>query len=154
MDFVGELGPTSKAKLLLMDVTVLGLQALMLMIMTEQRTNAGDGRNKPAQDLEAEEEGRRLSQSTDREDQPMLGEHDAEGGIEMQSLGDTRARERRKGINNRDEDVVVTVNVKNGLKELLQRPDPDSTDVNTAGVERVNTIISRLLARSRGSDTA
>ena len=153
VDFVGELGPTSKAKLLLMDMMVLGLQALMLTIMTEQRA-AGDSKNKPAQDLEAEEEGRRQSQSSHREDQSMLGEDDAEGGIEMQSLGDTRARERRKGNSNRDEDVVVTINIKKGLKELLQRPDPDSTDVNTAGVERVNTIISRLLARSRGSDTA
>ena len=153
MDFVGELGPTSKAKLLLMDMMVLGLQALMLMIMTEQRA-VSDSKKKPTQDVEAEEEGRRQSQSRDREDQPMLGEDDAEGGIEMRSLGDTRARERRKRSSNRDEDVVVTVNVKKGLRELLQRPDPDSTDVNTAGVERVNTIISRLLARSRGSDTA
>ena len=154
MDFVGELGPTSKSKLLVMDLMVLGLQALMLMIMTEQRTEVGDRRSNPAQDLRAEEEGRRRSQSSDREDHPMLGEDGAEDGIAMENLGDTRSRERQKGSSRRNEDVVMTINVKQGLKELLQRPDPDRTDVNTAGVERVNTIISRLLARSRGSDTA
>lgn len=90
IDFVGQLGPTSKWRLVYMDVLVLALQVVMLGVGIEKRRIFQNPETKEAktrvgrmgQDLEAEEEGTRRSPAMDNGYQG----NEATDGIEMQNL--------------------------------------------------------------------
>jgi Fungal domain of unknown function (DUF1746) len=82
IDFVGQLGPTSKWRLLGMDLLVLALQIVMLGLVIEKRriANAGKQTTGSVQTLDAEEAGILRSEDTRHE------QHESEEGIEMQQL--------------------------------------------------------------------
>lgn len=82
IDFVGQLGPTSKWRLFYMDMLVLVLQIVMLGLGMEKRRFQNDEKQTrgSAQDLEAEEAGIIRSETMRNEG------HESNEGIEMQEL--------------------------------------------------------------------
>lgn len=82
IDFVGQLGPTSKWRLLGMDMLVLALQVMMLGIGIEKRRAQNAGKQPPGstQDLDAEEAGLIRAETIGNEG------HESDEGIEMQEL--------------------------------------------------------------------
>jgi Fungal domain of unknown function (DUF1746) len=82
IDFVGQLGPTSKWRLFSMDVLALALQVVMLGLGIEKRRIQKVEQQTPGhtQDLEAEEAG--IVRSEDMRNEP----HESNDGIEMQEL--------------------------------------------------------------------
>jgi Fungal domain of unknown function (DUF1746) len=84
IDFVGQLGPTSKWRLLYMDTLLFVLQTVMLALAIEKRRVQSPEKQilRPAQDLEAEEAGVVRSDST----RDRNGVHEDDDGIEMQEL--------------------------------------------------------------------
>ena len=155
VDFVGELGPISKWRLVGLDIILLCLQAFMLIVGHEKR-KLGDNKSKkvstPAQDIEAEEAGVRRSQEDDRaaseegtrqsqEDNQPLSEN--EDGIELQSLNSTAA----KTTSTNEEDVIITINIKNSLKELATQSSQERAEGSRlSSAERINSLVARLQA--------
>jgi Fungal domain of unknown function (DUF1746) len=82
IDFVGQLGPTSKWRLFYMDTLLFVLQTVMLAIGIEKRRVHNPEKEilRPAQDLEAEEAGVIRSENT------RSGVREGDEGIEMQEL--------------------------------------------------------------------
>jgi Fungal domain of unknown function (DUF1746) len=93
IDFVGQLGPTSKWRLLGMDVLVLGLQVIMLALGIEKRKvrNAEKRTRGSGQDLESEEAGIIHSEEVRSES------YESNAGIEMQDLLADPSREDEVG---------------------------------------------------------
>lgn len=82
IDFVGQLGPTSKWRLFALDVLVLVLQVIVMGLGIEKRKSQTAEKEIPGstQDLEAEEAGMIRSES-------VIDEvHESDDGIEMQEL--------------------------------------------------------------------
>lgn len=83
IDFVGQLGPTSKWRLFGMDTLVMALQVVMLGLEIEKRRIGNEGRRQnSSQDLEAEEAGIRRSETFHSD---ILGD-ERNGDMEMQDL--------------------------------------------------------------------
>jgi Fungal domain of unknown function (DUF1746) len=84
IDFVGQLGPTSKWRLFHMDTLLFVLQVVMLGVAIEKRRVQTPEKQilRPAQDLEAEESGVVRSETT----RERNGVHEGDERIEMQEL--------------------------------------------------------------------
>jgi hypothetical protein len=147
VDFVGELGPISKYRLILLDFAVLGLQLLMLVIGNERQKPVGGTRDRvqpDSQNLEAAEEGRagpRAARETD-------------DGIELQTLlsegseSDNARHKRTSNLTQEDEDLII-LNIQESLKSLIMRDrasaNPAASD-STADRAGLADLLSRIAA--------
>jgi hypothetical protein len=152
VDFVGEPGPISKFKLILLDLVVLGLQLLMLVVGNERQRPAEHTRERAQSqtpDLEAAEEGRAGSRAL----------VETEDGVEMQSLlprssdGDA-SRPIKAGKATRENDLII-LDMKEGLTPLMRRDrasaNPAASDT-TADRAGLTDLLSRIAAaRARAS---
>ena len=153
IDFVGELAP-STPKLLMLDVTVFALQLVMLVAGHEKQLASGAVQalqESQPQDLESEEAGRLRSRAQDD-----VAETDE--GIEMRSLLPETSGEPEPAIRKRlntvqqDDDVIV-LDMKGGLKALLRKPLPvaaPATIENPAARASIAAFLARLAA-ARGA---
>jgi hypothetical protein len=176
IDFVGELA-SSRWKLLLQDLVILGLQLFMLVVGYEKQIASGEEERQPQpppppppQDIEAEEEGRRRSrdQERDQEEQQQSGE--TEQGIELTSLlpperqrgdesgiggsGVRRKRPPNASSTPPEDDDLIVVDMRRGLTALLRRPLPSTTaptvedPATRAGLANVLARIAAARARA------
>jgi Fungal domain of unknown function (DUF1746) len=135
IDFVGQLGPTPKTRLLCMDVLVLALQITMLGLGIEKRRMQNSGKQTlgVTQDLEAEEAGLMRS-----EDLTNDGGESSEG-IEMQELfaeGSQEEEARQPGSNTHVLDELYTghaVLARVNIAETIARDVTSPTASGSAG---------------------
>ena len=149
VDFVGELGPVSRWRLLGYDILIAALQILMLMIGHEKRRALGEDKAEEAvpQDIEAEEAGIRKSEEG-RDDAAAV-----EDGIEMDRLLPSGSREDASSSSRSqpDDGLIATINVKQTLRALVRpstsatqsTPAPNDPDERAA---RMRAILGRLIA--------
>ena len=137
-DFVGELGPISRSRLLILDALIVGLQLGYLAVNHELEAIKGTQSEKttaPPQDLEAEEAGVR------RDEQDSLPVNDDE--IEMQpmlqsSTGQVDKSHTGAGV---DEDLIITLDLRRSLVGVFRKNASTRSD-NNAG--RLGTIFDRI----------
>lgn len=154
IDFVGELGPVSKWRLVSMDLLIFGLQLVVLVVGNEKLKAAGDPEaqepHEPpdGQDLEAAEEGRVMSSA-----QPPL---ETEDGIELQSLlpegSELEDPDGRKHLTNVEPDEdIIDLDMRRGLTTLLRRSRTRTTATTTStdnapGSAGIAEILNRIAA--------
>ncbi|KIW19728.1 hypothetical protein PV08_00302 [Exophiala spinifera] len=150
IDFVGEL-PPSKWRLLLLDVVVLALQLVMLVVGHQKQLALGHAQPQPdtppPQDIEAEEEGRLVSNVQERQ---TGGE---EEGIELQSLLPNGAEREHSSSNpltktaTQEADLIV-LDMKTALTALFRKPlQPSSHAVEDPAMRAgLANVLSRVAA--------
>lgn len=152
IDFVGELGPVSKWRLVGLDLTIFALQLLILVVGTEKLKEAGHVvPQEPAntQDLEAAEEGRAGSRVEPVETQE---------GIELQNLLPEGSHEANAAHSEpkkpNEEDDLIELNVQEALRSLMKRSRTSATATATetaaerAGIADILTRIAAARARA------
>lgn len=158
VDFVGELGPISKWRLLLLDVLILGLQLFMLVVGSEKHGLNGESAQESStavQDIDAEEAGIRRSQ-----DNETTRANENEEGIELQNLLSSIDQGPRKpqqeSTGNNDEDMILQINVAKSLRNLMKKsPSTDTATALTSSQNATNmtNLLRRIaVARTRAAD--
>lgn len=154
IDFVGELGPVSKWRLVSMDLLIFGLQLVVLVVSNEKLKAVGDPEAQQpheapdGQDLEAAEEGRVTSSA------PPPNE--TEDGIELQSLlpegsGPSDSIETKSPTSNDLDEDIINLDMRQGLTFLLRR-SRNRTAATTTGTDSApgsagfTEILSRIAA--------
>lgn len=145
VDFVGE-KPTSRTKLIIFDILIVGLQILHLVLHYKKATI--DDKNKakapaPAQDLEAEEAG--ISRTA------PLAQVDSEEGIEMQNLLPQDAEEGARKERASQADMSIMILRKSDFKEVFintaRSTDSDESAVAMRRlIDRFNAVRARRAA--------
>lgn len=123
-DFVGELGPISRTRLLVLDALVFGLQLAYVAISHElQELKDPETETTLPQDIEAEEAGVR------REEQSLPNANiDDSSGIEMQPMlpGSKGLAAKATTQRKETEDVILTLDLRASLASVLKRIWPAS----------------------------
>jgi Fungal domain of unknown function (DUF1746) len=152
LDFVGELAPISKFKLLLLDAAVLALQLCYLAISHElqvaKTAEAGDI-TAPPQDIEAEEAGIR------REEQDTVPANLANDGIELQSMFTTPSGSHKTVPGDPpDEDIILTLDLRRSLFAVIKKNTAASLSGSDTNVGRLGTLIERISAARAAAERA
>ena len=153
VEFVGELGPIAKWRLLVQDVLVCGLQLLMLAIGYERQVLSQDKKEETPQDIEAEEAGVRRSQ-----DGATDAHGETEQGIEMQSLLPQGSGRTRATAADAQDDLVLTLDIRRSLQGLLKR-NKNSQAATAEGssasdrTERLSALLGRIAADRTAAGT-
>lgn len=155
IDFVGELAP-SRSRLLILDMVIFCLQLLMLVVGFERLRASGDVQaleQSQPQDLDSEEAGRLRSRPGDQHEE-------TEEGIEMQSLlpdgsGENGSAHQKSSEQIPQEDEVILLDMRKGLKALMRRPPPPASppaagDSPAARVSLATFLARVAAARARG----
>jgi hypothetical protein len=141
-DFVGELGPISRTRLLLMDLIVLCLQVLYLAISHELDVLKGVGVSTLPQDIESEEAGVR------REEQDAAVSTNAEegvDGIELQPMLPNSAESSKpRDSGTGPDELILTLDIKKSLSGLLKKNRSVPPADSNAG--RLNLLYERVMA--------
>jgi hypothetical protein len=153
VEFVGELGPISKWRLLLQDLLICGVQIVMLAIGHERQVlSEGKKEKRPAQDIDAEEAGVRRSQDGAAEEEPARGHgpsRETEEGIELQNLMSS-TRDPSPDSSEGSEDLVLTLNIRQSLKGLTNRAKEEPSEGTASDaidrIDRLRTILGRIAA--------
>jgi len=143
VDFVGELGPVSKWRQLLLDIFILGLQLLALIVSSEKQGHESHAtQSERRQDLDAEEAGVRRSQEGN-------GGLTAEDGdsIEMQNLLPTTRTEHV--ASNGAEEMLLEINLGGSLRMMARKTTENTSSGREAGASEtgaISNIIERFAA--------
>lgn len=142
-DFVGELGPISHSHLLLLDITIVGLQLCYLAVRHELDTIKGAESGESAtvpQDIEAEEAGVR------REEQDNLSVQD--DGIELQPMlhGVAGSLNKHDVNHAQDDDLIVTLNFRRSLTAVFKKNASATLVGSDANNGRIGTLLHRIAA--------
>lgn len=107
IDFVGQISPVSRWRLVGLDALCLVLQVVMMCVNLEKQRLQGRRKVPGAvgMDAAAEEQGRG-QQDLDAEERGVLGSEEVAAGIEMQDLG-PRSRGRTGGDEDRERDELL-----------------------------------------------
>ncbi|KAK5062562.1 hypothetical protein LTR84_004635 [Exophiala bonariae] len=135
IDFVGELGPVSKWRLLSMDLLIFGLQLIVLVVSNEKLKAVGDPEAQQSheepdgQDLEAAEEGRVTGSA-----RPPT---ETEEGIELQNIlpersGQSGSDEHKPPTGNDPDEDIINLDMRQGLTFLLRRSRNRTATTTTA----------------------
>ncbi|KAH0832671.1 hypothetical protein FOPE_01418 [Fonsecaea pedrosoi] len=124
VDFVGEV-PRSRTSVLILDLILFSLQLVMLVAGHERQIASGDAvarEESEPQDLESEEAGQLRSRAHAQVEE-------SEDGIELQSLlpdgrGEDGPAHQKQPESTQDDDDVILLDLKKGIKALLRRPIP------------------------------
>ncbi|OAP63617.1 hypothetical protein AYL99_02844 [Fonsecaea erecta] len=123
VDFVGEI-PRSRTSVIILDLIFLSLQMVMLVAGHERQIASGEAlalEESQPQDLESEEAGQLRSRAQEPTDV-------TEEGIELQSLLPEGSRvdgaAHPKQAEGTQDDDVILLDLKKGIKALLRRPIP------------------------------
>ncbi len=141
-DFVGELGPISRTRLLLLDTLIIGLQLGYLAVSYEveaiKSIDSGDNTTIP-QDIEAEEAGIR------REEQDNLPVQN--DGIELQPMLQGSAGSLDKAnTGNLDEDYVLTLDIRRSLTAVFKKNASATLAGSGTDGGRLGTLLHRIAA--------
>ena len=145
IDFIGELGPISKSRLVLQDITIICGQILLLALQEEvERTKTGKQLQPSAQiDLESGLEGPHadIGDEDGIELQPLTPrEHDVDGAQPQDNTGPPHTPAPVfAGM-----DCIGTIDLWQNLKALAQRPS--STSPSTSALEEAG-VLGRLLSQ-------
>ena len=142
-DFVGELGPISHSRLLLLDITIVGLQLYYLAVSYELDTTKGaeSGESETApQDIESEEAGVR------REEQDNSAAQD--DGIELQPTlnGVARSQDKHAVTHAQDDDLIVTLDFRRSLSAVFKKNASATLVGSDASNGRIGTLLHRIAA--------
>jgi hypothetical protein len=141
-DFIGELGPISRTRLLLMDLIVLCLQLIYLAISHELDVLTGVGVSTLPQDLESEEAGVR------RQEQDTTASTSAEegaDGIDLQPMLPNAAESSKsKDAGTGPDKLILTLDIRKSLSGLLKKNRSVPPADSNAG--RLNVLYERVMA--------
>ena len=142
VDFIGELGPTSRFKLLLLDGLILTLQLIFLAISHELQAirDAEAGVTKiPPQDVEAEEAGVRKG------DQELDSIQADEDGIELQPMlpGSSSISYKPAVGEMPDEDLILRLNIRRSLASAI-RKSAETSPESGANAGRIGVLLDRI----------
>ena len=142
-DFVGELGPISHSRLLLLDITIVGLQLCYLAVSHEvdalKSTENGQSTTVP-QDIEAEEAGVRREEHSDLPVQ--------DDGIELQPMlhGVTGSLNKPDVSHTPDEDLIVTLDLRRSLSAVFKKNTSATLAGSGTDTGRLGTLLHRIAA--------
>lgn len=143
-DFVGELGPISRTRLLLVDAVVLCLQLTYLAISHELQTLKSAGTTDTStlpQDLESEEAGLRRD-----EEETVVASNAADGpeGIELQPMLPTSNEVQKTRDGENGEDMILTLDIRKSLSGLFKKNR--SVSPVDSNASRLNLLYDRVMA--------
>ena len=157
LDFVGELGPVSRWRLVALDLWICGIQMVMMAAIVQKLKIKGPASSaaapSTAQDHDAEEMGVRRSADGQLDDSEHVGE--GEDGIEMRNLLDEPAEApNQSSVHPLDnfytgDVMLLELDIVNDIRQHLALEPPPGTVESSIDSARFRTLVGGLLRLRR-----